>query len=88
MKKSLLFCLIALIYTNVWCQVDSLYNDNQLKFNKQIAMKFYNDLWATNNTHKYAETVADTYVVHDIGERKNVTEPAIEQKNIADFFCS
>ncbi|MEO0528571.1 MAG: ester cyclase, partial [Bacteroidota bacterium] len=30
--------------------------------------------------------VADTYVVHDIGDRKGVTEPAIEQKNIADFF--
>ena len=24
--------------------------------------------------------------MHDIGDRKGVTEPAIEQKNIADFF--
>lgn len=86
MKKLLLFCLITLISTNVWCQVDSLYGSNQIEINKRIVMKFYNDLWATNNTDKYAETVADTYVVHDIGERKNVTEPAIQQKNIADFF--
>lgn len=30
--------------------------------------------------------MADEYVVHDIGDRKDVTEPAIEQKRIADFF--
>jgi hypothetical protein len=30
--------------------------------------------------------VAETYVVHDTGDRKSVTEPAVEQKNIADFF--
>lgn len=37
----------------------------------------------TIRTTKY---IANQYVVHDIGDRKGVTEPAIEQKNIADFF--
>lgn len=54
--------------------------------NKEIARNFYEDLWFNNNTDKYALYVADEYVVHDIGDRKNVTEPAVEQKNIADFF--
>jgi predicted SnoaL-like aldol condensation-catalyzing enzyme len=54
--------------------------------NKRIARAFYEDLWLNNNTDRYSEYVADTYVVHDIGDRKGVTEPAVEQKNIADFF--
>lgn len=29
--------------------------------------------------------MAETYVVHDTGDRKNVTEEAVEQKAIADF---
>jgi len=85
MKKSFLFCLITLVSTATWSQINSSGSD-QITINKQIALKFYNDLWATNNTDKYAETVADSYVVHDIGARKNVTEPAIRQKEIADFF--
>ena len=32
--------------------------------------------------------MAEEYVVHDVGPRKGVTEKAIEQKNIADFFHS
>lgn len=54
--------------------------------NKQIALDFYNDLWATNNTKNYKKYMADEYVAHDIGERKGVIEPAIEQKIIADRF--
>jgi predicted SnoaL-like aldol condensation-catalyzing enzyme len=54
--------------------------------NKEIARNFYRDLWFTNNTANYNRYVADEYTVHDIGDRKGVTEPAIEQKNIADFF--
>ena len=57
-----------------------------LEENKQIAQGFYEDLWFSNNTDKYELYVADTYVVHDIGERKNTTEQAVEQKKIADFF--
>ncbi|WNB18681.1 nuclear transport factor 2 family protein [Marivirga arenosa] len=54
--------------------------------NKKLATGFYNDLWFTNNTDNYKDYVADTYVAHDIGERKGVSEPAIEQKIIADRF--
>ena len=54
--------------------------------NKAIAAEFYNALWFSNNTDRYAEFFHDDYVVHDTGERKNVTEPSIEQKFIADFF--
>lgn len=59
---------------------------NSLEQNKQLAREFYQDLWFSNNTDKYSLYVADSYIVHDIGERKNVTELAIEQKNVADFF--
>lgn len=61
---------------------------DQTQVNKETARNFYNDLWFTNNTDNYAKYVADSYTVHDIGERKGVTEPAVEQKHIADFFWS
>lgn len=54
--------------------------------NKALARGFYQDLWFTRNTDQYASYMADTYVAHDIGDRKGVIEPAIEQKEIADFF--
>lgn len=57
-----------------------------LERNKQLAREFYQDLWFSRNTDKYDRYMAETYVAHDIGERKNMTEPAIEQKKIADFF--
>lgn len=56
------------------------------EMNKKIAQDFYNDLWFSNNTANYKKYVADSYVVHDIGDRKGITEAAIEQKKIADFF--
>ena len=52
--------------------------------NKEIARNFYEDLWFSDNTDAYSIYVADTYVVHDIGDRKGVTEEAIQQKEIAD----
>ncbi len=58
----------------------------RLQENKRLARAFYDDLWFSNNTDNYALYVAESYVVHDIGERKNVRELAVEQKNIADFF--
>ncbi len=61
-------------------------DDDVVEQNKQLARAFYEDLWFSNNTGKYSLYMADTYVAHDIGDRKNATEPAIEQKNIADFF--
>ena len=54
--------------------------------NKEIARNFYEDLWFSKNTDNYADYVAETYVVHDVGPRKGVEEPAVEQKNIADLF--
>jgi len=59
---------------------------DQLEENKRIARGFYEDLWFNNNTERYDQYVADSFVAHDIGDRKNSVEPAIEQKNIADFF--
>jgi len=86
MKQRLLFLAILGISLNSYSQSDSLSSANKQERNKEIARNFYQDLWFTNNTDKYLEYVADEYVVHDVGDRKGVTEPAIEQKNIADFF--
>jgi predicted SnoaL-like aldol condensation-catalyzing enzyme len=71
---------------NTYAQIDPSISGNQLDQNKEIARNFYQDLWFTNNTDKYDQYLADEYVVHDIEDRKGVTEPAIEQKKIADFF--
>jgi predicted SnoaL-like aldol condensation-catalyzing enzyme len=54
--------------------------------NKASARAFFEDLWFSKNTDRYSKYVADTYVVHDLGERKGVTEPAVTQREIADFF--
>ena len=67
------------------CHAQSVDSD-LLEENKRLARAFYDDLWFSNNTDKYSLYMADTYVVHDIGDRKNVTEPAVKQKHIADFF--
>lgn len=61
---------------------------NVTERNKDIARQFYEDLWFSNNTDAYADYVADTYVVHDVGPAKGVTETAITQKEIADTFHS
>ncbi len=85
-KTHSLFALILTFsFTSSLAQADSAYHA-QLEANKQLALDFYNDLWNTNNTDKYELYMAETYVAHDIGDRKGITEPAIEQKNIADFF--
>ncbi|MEM9403823.1 MAG: nuclear transport factor 2 family protein, partial [Pseudomonadota bacterium] len=54
--------------------------------NKALARAFYEDLWFSKDTDRYDDYVADTYVIHDIGEDKGLTEAAKEQKEIADFF--
>jgi predicted SnoaL-like aldol condensation-catalyzing enzyme len=86
MKKVILLIVIVGIGFNSYAQKDTLSPTNNEERNKEIARNFYQDLWFTNNTDKYADYVAEEYVVHDIGDRKGVTEPAVEQKNIADFF--
>jgi len=74
------------IIHHIISQAHDKQGDSQVEANKEIALNFYQDLWFTNNTDKYADYVAEQYVVHDIGDRKGVTEPAIEQKIIADRF--
>lgn len=86
MKKSILILLISTIFVNTYSQQDSIQINHQTEKNKEIARKFYQDLWFTNNTDNYDDYVAEEYVVHDIWDRKNITEPAIEQKYIADRF--
>lgn len=86
MKQLWILLAILVWNTNTYSQKDSLSANNRLDRNKEIARDFYQDLWFTDNTDKYIEYVADEYVVHDIGDRKGVTEPAIEQKIIADRF--
>jgi predicted SnoaL-like aldol condensation-catalyzing enzyme len=54
--------------------------------NKALARRFYEQVWFSHNLSAVDELVAPTYVVHDIGDRKAVTEPADEQKKTADFF--
>lgn len=87
MKPLLLSAFFCLMLTPciVHGQTDSAYHV-QLEKNKELALGFYQDLWGSNNTDQYAKYMADSYVAHDIGDRKGVTEPAIEQKEIADFF--
>jgi predicted SnoaL-like aldol condensation-catalyzing enzyme len=53
---------------------------------KRIALAFYRDLWGSDNTDRYVDYLADPYIAHDIRSRNGVTEPAIEQKHIADRF--
>ena len=86
MKRTLLLFLILTSQIDVYSQQDSLTSKSQLEINKEIARNFYQDLWFTNHTEKYKDYVANEYVVHDIFDRKGVTEPAIEQKHIADMF--
>jgi len=88
MKTLLTLLLIIYVFAS-FSQTDTVRLINQKELeerNKKLATGFYNDLWFTNNTDNYKLYVADTYVAHDIGERKGVSEPAIEQKIIADRF--
>lgn len=88
-KQNIMFVLaiatLSLAIPTAQAQVD---NDDtpQEAANKQLALNFYQDLWGSNNTDRYIDYVAETYIVHDIGKRKSVVEPAIEQKRIADRF--
>ena len=86
MKHIYSILLVRLIALSSFAQEERVIQKNQTEINKEIARNFYQDLWFTNNTDNYIKYVADQYIVHDIGDRKGVTEPAIEQKNIADFF--
>ncbi|MEM7380930.1 MAG: ester cyclase [Bacteroidota bacterium] len=78
----LIFCSPSLLSAQTTVDSTKL----QLEKNKELARNFYQDLWFSNNTDKYVDYMADTYMAHDIGDRKGSVEPAIEQKEIADFF--
>lgn len=56
--------------------------------NKEVALSFYDDLWFHDRTDAYDRYLADQYVIHDIGGVDGVIEPAVRQKEIADFFWS
>lgn len=56
--------------------------------NKETARSFYDDLWFHDRTDAYERYLADEYVIHDIGGIDGWTEPAVRQKEIADFFWS
>jgi len=89
MKKSILTLLFTSLFIHLYAQTDTLkLIDKEFieKRNKELAFGFYQDLWFTNNTDNYTKYMAETYVAHDIGDRKGVTEPAIEQKIVADRF--
>jgi len=86
MKTILSLILITSLNVDLQAQSDTTSATSQTEINKQIVNGFYHDLWFTDNTDNYAEYVAEEYVAHDIGDRKNVIEPAVVQKNIADRF--
>ena len=78
--------LVALFYTMTSQANPDLSSQESTEKNKELARQFYDDLWFNNRTDQYTKYLSDTYTVHDIGDRKGVTEPAIRQKEIADFF--
>ena len=86
MKLLLLITSLVFFPFNAGSQPKAVDIAQQLEINKAIAKNFYQDLWFTNNTDKYQDYVAKEYVVHDTFQRKNIVEPAIEQKYIADMF--
>lgn len=86
MNKLFLFIASLGICLDSFSQTDSIPPQSREERNKEIARNFYQDLWFTDNTDRYVDYVAEEYVVHDIGDRKGVTEPAIEQKITADLF--
>lgn len=52
--------------------------------NKALARAFYEDLWFADRTDRYDRYLAEEYVVHDIGDRKEVVEQAVQQQEIAE----
>jgi len=54
--------------------------------NKAIARRFYEQVWFSRNMDAVDEIFAPTYIAHDTGDRKGITEPAEEQKITAERF--
>lgn len=54
--------------------------------NRALARRFYEQVWLSRNMGVIEELVAEHYVIHDIGDRKGVREPASEQALTAERF--
>jgi predicted SnoaL-like aldol condensation-catalyzing enzyme len=74
-----------ILLTAVFISFQSVSQSTQ-DLNKAAARGFYENLWFSNNTASYEQYLAKEYIIHDIGEEKGLVEPAIRQKEIADFF--
>ena len=48
-----------------FCMVQTAWADPEE--NKRLAREFYQNLWFNENTDRYADYLADEYVIHDIG---------------------
>lgn len=88
MKRCIIVLTITLFFETILiAQNDSIVLEPSIQEkNKELALKFYEDLWFNNRTDNYKLYVADNYIAHDTGDRKGVIEPAIQQKEIADRF--
>lgn len=84
MRYSILLLITVILLQP--CLLQGQSDSTQIETNKQIAREFYENLWFNNRTDTYGRYVNESYIVHDIGDRKGVREEAIEQKQIADFF--
>ncbi len=82
----LVFTIIIVLALTFKSEAQASADSDQTEKNKVLAQNFYRDLWFSDNTDRYDQYVADEYVVHDIFDRKGVTESGVEQKNIADLF--
>ncbi len=78
--------LLVTVVTSGFSQDTLNTMDPQVSYHREIARGFYEDLWFNRNTEAYSKYLADEYIIHDIGEDRNGVEPAITQKEIADFF--
>ena len=76
---------ILLLFTTIFISFQ-LPSQSLQETNKASARSFYENLWFTNNTDAYSDFMADEYIIHDIRGEDGLTEPAIRQKEIADFF--
>jgi predicted SnoaL-like aldol condensation-catalyzing enzyme len=81
-RRSLAFLSVALLSSRVAFAGQG----EEQERNKALARRFYEQVWFSRHLSAVDDLVAPTYVVHDIGDRKGVTEPADEQKQIADYF--
>lgn len=88
MNKIILLTLVNLLFAVSFAQAqdNAPCSEETEERNKQLARRFYEKLWFSNNPAVVDEIFAPEYVAHDIGDRKGITENADEQKNIAGRF--